>query len=95
TSLRKSDFPKLALLQVEPLTGRTHQIRVHLASIGHPVVGDPIYGAKKDSSLALRMTGIDWMFLHAESLEFTASNNKRLKISVEAPKEFAEFAKKL
>lgn len=63
-----------ALLQVTPLTGRTHQIRVHLAFIGHPIVGDQLYGPK-DSSYP--------MYLHAESLEFTAPSGARIKISAE------------
>jgi 23S rRNA pseudouridine1911/1915/1917 synthase len=50
------------LLEVEPETGRTHQIRVHLASIGHPVFGDPVYGKK--SPLLGRQ------FLHAHYLSF-------------------------
>jgi len=60
-----------ALLEVQPLTGRTHQIRVHLASIGHPVVGDKMYGSKKqDDELALRAVG----------LEFVDPNGKKLRI---------------
>jgi 23S rRNA pseudouridine1911/1915/1917 synthase len=54
------------LLRVEPHTGRTHQIRVHLAFIGHPVVGDPVYGPHGANNLGLRR-----QFLHAWQLAFT------------------------
>jgi 23S rRNA pseudouridine1911/1915/1917 synthase len=54
----------LTLLQALPLTGRTHQIRVHLASIGHPVVGDTIYGRRRGSLSLARH------FLHAWRLGF-------------------------
>jgi len=50
------------LLEVHPLTGRTHQIRVHLASIGHPVAGDAVYGSRKTSRLFPRH------FLHAQRI---------------------------
>ena len=49
-------------LEVRPKTGRTHQIRVHLAAIGFPVVGDPIYGVKSDF--------LSRQFLHASKLRF-------------------------
>lgn len=55
-------FDDAALLEVKPITGRTHQIRVHLASIGYPIIGDPVYGKK--SKL------IDRQALHAFSLAF-------------------------
>jgi 23S rRNA pseudouridine1911/1915/1917 synthase len=56
-----------ALLEVRPHTGRTHQIRVHLAAAGHPVVGDAVYG--RDRKLAARL-GLARPFLHAAGLAF-------------------------
>ena len=47
-------FDALALLRLEPETGRTHQIRVHLAAMGHPVLADPLYGAKRRRALPTR-----------------------------------------
>jgi 23S rRNA pseudouridine1911/1915/1917 synthase len=55
------------LLEAKPVTGRTHQIRVHLAAAGYPVAGDPLYG--KDRSLAAGL-GLDRPFLHAAALSF-------------------------
>lgn len=69
------------LLEVQPLTGRTHQIRAHLASIGHPVVGDMLYGRKPAPA------GITRQFLHAESLELTLPSGSRIKISADLPPE--------
>lgn len=69
------------LLEVMPKTGRTHQIRVHMASIGHPIVGDSLYGSKKDS------LGLSRHFLHAESIEFPKIDGKRLRVSADLPEE--------
>ncbi|KKU92015.1 MAG: Pseudouridine synthase [Parcubacteria group bacterium GW2011_GWA1_48_11b] len=63
------------------MTGRTHQIRVHLASIGHPIVGDNLYGKKPAPA------GLSRMFLHAESLELTLPTGSRLRISADLPPE--------
>ncbi len=72
----------VALLEVQPRTGRTHQIRVHLASIGHPVVGDRLYGPKRPIGGAPRL------MLHAMALEFTAEDGKRLRFEAEPPRDF-------
>ena len=66
-----------ALLRVQIETGRTHQIRVHLASIGHPVTGDRIYGAAAVSSL-------NRSFLHAHRLSFTSPESGQ-RITLESP----------
>jgi 23S rRNA pseudouridine1911/1915/1917 synthase len=65
-----------ALLEVEPVTGRTHQIRVHMAAIGHPVVGDPVYGRR--SALVSRQ------FLHAHRLSFVLPGRERT-VEFESP----------
>ncbi|MDP1719235.1 MAG: RNA pseudouridine synthase, partial [bacterium] len=69
------------LVETEPQTGRTHQIRVHLASIGHPVVGDKLYTKR------IAPTSIKRQFLHAESLELTLPNGKPAKFSAELPRD--------
>lgn len=61
---RRFDAPPLSLLELELQTGRTHQIRVHLSSIGHPVVGDRLYSGRADPLEAGRM------WLHASELAF-------------------------
>jgi len=74
-------FDTLTYLEVRIGTGRTHQIRVHLASIGHPVAGDRLYGARADEN-ATRI------FLHAARISFTspASNPPSgERVTVEAP----------
>ncbi len=55
------------LLEARPRTGRTHQIRVHLQAIGHPILGDRAYGGGGDDATAL---GLDRPFLHAWRLAF-------------------------
>jgi len=70
-----------SLLKVSPKTGRTHQIRIHLASIGHPIVGDTLYGKKTNPF------GLKRVFLHAESLEFSPEQGKRIKLEAELPEE--------
>lgn len=74
----RESFDEFTLLEVHPLTGRTHQIRLHLALIGCPIVGDTIYGHKK-SSLPLGRH-----FLHAAKLTITIPGEK-IPRTFEAP----------
>ena len=92
-------YGKFALLEVKIETGRTHQIRVHVSSIGHPVVGDALYGAPgelRSQSNKRRATGmpasiaLDRNFLHSAALELTHPRTRELlKFSRPLPKELA------
>lgn len=73
---------RYALLKVNPLTGRTHQIRVHLASIGHPIVGDSLYGRKADAATTPRL------MLHAAALTFSDDAGNRFEFEVPTPSDF-------
>lgn len=75
-------FPDAVLAEVELTTGRTHQIRVHAASIGHPVAGDDRYGVENDP--VVRKHGLRRLFLHAKSLSFRAPRSGEA-VTVEAP----------
>jgi len=81
-SIAKS-YEKYTLLDVAPKTGRTHQIRVHLQSIGCPIAGDIVYSPKGWQKPA----GLTRLFLHAYKLEFTTQDNKSLVIETELPPE--------
>ena len=93
----KKRFDKFTLLAVEIKTGRTHQIRVHLAHINHPIVGDETYNAGRDKTvfdLKVRKAIVDLnrFFLHAEKLSFTHPvSNERLDFTAPLPPELTEF----
>ena len=74
-------FEGWTLLELDLVTGRTHQIRVHLAAIGHPVAGDPVYGS---GTSRRGPDGLARLFLHAWRLELTSPSTGRL-IRAEAP----------
>jgi 23S rRNA pseudouridine1911/1915/1917 synthase len=93
----ESPYGRFTLLEVKIDTGRTHQIRVHLASLRHPVVGDTLYGAppelgnKKATTLSLPRN-----FLHAAALEFQhPRTGEPLSFSAPLPVELADFLAKL
>jgi len=78
-----------SLLEVFPKTGRTHQIRVHLHSIGHPIVGDEKYTFKEYKKIEAPR-----MFLHAESLSFPGPDGKQYFFKSDWPEEFETYIKK-
>ena len=70
------------LLEAEPVTGRTHQIRVHFASIGHPVAGDASYGRRKTHLPLSRQ------FLHAKKIGFKHPvTGRRMELEAELPED--------
>lgn len=72
-------------------TGRTHQIRVHMASIGHPIIGDPLYGLKKD-----RFSDIGGQCLHAAKLELShPATGERMCFYAPLPEYFTHILEKL
>lgn len=94
------------LLECRPFTGRMHQIRVHLASVGAPISGDELYGGKplllskvkrkyslgkwKEESPLIRRVA-----LHAEALDFSLLNGERIKVEAPYPKDFTVALKQL
>jgi len=78
-----------ALVEARPMTGRTHQIRVHAYALGHPLLGDVLYGASETDVIARPA-------LHAHSLTFThPATNERLTLIAERPKDFVSALKRL
>ena len=87
---------KLTLVKAFPKTGRTHQIRVHFASIHHPVVGDSVYGDKKINNIFAKKYGLKRQFLHAAELELVnPSTGKRATFTSKIPDDLAGVLKKL
>jgi 23S rRNA pseudouridine1911/1915/1917 synthase len=88
----ESVFGKFTLLEVKIDTGRTHQIRVHLSSLGHPVVGDTTYGAPTQVKGRSAAIGLERNFLHAGALELRhPRTGETLAFSRELPGELREF----
>lgn len=95
----ESPYGKFALVEVRIETGRTHQIRVHMASLGHPVVGDSLYGApaelrvtKAVKGIASKIASLDRNFLHAAAIELAQPRSgKQLAFSTTMPAELEVF----
>jgi len=86
-----------ALVECRLETGRTHQVRVHMASIGHPLLGDPVYGSGKSTHREL-LNELDFrrQALHAEGLEFTHPVTKvRLSFESALPTDMQELFNRL
>lgn len=79
--IRQNDHA--SLLELKPKTGRTHQLRVHLHQLGHPIIGDPLYGTGKYG---------DRLYLHAHSLEITLpETGERKTFTAPVPTEFNKY----
>ncbi len=71
---------KYSLVELRPTTGRTHQLRVHMKFLGHPILGDKVYGNEK----------ADRLYLHAHKLEVTLPGGERRMFEAKLPKEFGD-----
>jgi 23S rRNA pseudouridine1911/1915/1917 synthase len=88
-------FGKFTLLDVKIDTGRTHQIRVHVAAMGHPVVGDTVYGAPKQARGKSAVISLPRNFLHAAELEFRhPRTGETIALKSGLPEELREFLRK-
>ena len=68
-----------SMVELKPTTGRTHQLRVHMKYLGHPILGDPVYGVEK----------ADRLYLHARELEITLPSGERKTFKAKVPREFS------
>ena len=68
-----------SMVELKPTTGRTHQLRVHMKYLGHPILGDPVYGTEK----------ADRLYLHARELEITLPSGERKTFKAKVPREFS------
>lgn len=83
-------YQEFSLVEVSPKTGRMHQIRVHMASIGHPVVGDKVYGGKRETP-----EGLTRQFLHASYLKFSLPNGSSMAFESDIPADLEKIVAKL
>src|SRR5207247_3345773 len=80
-------FPGATLMRLEPETGRTHQLRVHLAAVGHPIVGDRVYGPRHAGRLAFPRQA-----LHAAEIRFDhPSSGDRLVVRAPLPPDLEQL----
>ncbi len=81
---------RFTLVEAQPKTGRTHQIRVHFVAIQHPIVGDILYAATRPPAL-----GFERLALHSRSIEFENMAGKRIKVEAPLPNDFKGAYKEL
>lgn len=84
------EYRDYTFLEVTPETGRTHQIRIHLKSIGHPVVCDHVYAAKFACPPELGR-----LFLHAQKLSFTSPSGEAITVETDLPDQLGKFLESL
>ncbi|MBR3322642.1 RluA family pseudouridine synthase [Candidatus Saccharibacteria bacterium] len=76
---------RFSLIELKPRTGRTHQLRIHMAHIGTPILGDTVYNPKSPKA--------DRMYLHAAALEITIPDGKRMTFTAPLPESFRDAVK--
>jgi len=84
-------YREFSLVEVYPKTGRMHQIRVHMASIGHPVVGDKLYGKRSPFG----RSPVGRQFLHAYYLSFSLPSGRKLALETDLPPDLEQTLTKL
>lgn len=85
TGILPDSIEKVSLILCEPKTGRTHQIRVHMNAVNHPVIGDSLYAPKRPNVLGFLRTA-----LHSCYIEFDNLRGERIKVQVPLPKDFTK-----
>jgi len=89
-----SFYEESTLVRAKPITGRTHQIRVHALHAGHPLVGDEKYNEDEENK-KFRGLGVKRLFLHASSLQFSLDNGEQIKVEAPLPDELQKALKNL
>ena len=81
---------ELTLLELNPKTGRTHQIRVHLKYMNYPIFSDPLYGGRKVLKSDRKI--LPRIFLHAKKISFTSpKTSEKMQFEAEVPFDLSEF----
>jgi 23S rRNA pseudouridine1911/1915/1917 synthase len=90
------EYPSFTYAKMELETGRTHQIRVHMSHIGHPIIGDTVYGGGKTPFEKTNSSLLDGQILHAKELSFPHPKTKEiLRFECELPDNFKELLNRL
>ena len=87
-------YAEATLVRAKPITGRTHQIRVHALHAGHPIVGDDKYG-RDDFNKQMRQTGFKRLFLHAAALNIPTPEGASLHVEAPLPRELSQALERL
>ncbi len=85
-------YDEYTLIEAVPRTGRTHQIRVHLASIGNPIVGDSVYGGKRQKKSKFKL---ERQFLHARSISFETKPGHAVEFEAPMPEDLTKALKSM
>ena len=90
------EYPSFTYAKMELETGRTHQIRVHMSHIGHPIIGDTVYGGGKTPFEKANASLLDGQILHAKELSFPHPKTKEIMhFECDLPDNFKELLNRL